>query len=109
MIKVMIIPRAGENVYALLVRKERELRENRKGTLHRTGRKRKDFEKWTHTSYPGSIRLQNCLEGIAAAAIQCKKPNEEWQLMKSFVGFLDRHFRGNISSIFINYGDSKNA
>jgi hypothetical protein len=40
---------------------------------------------------------------MAVALVQSKTPDQEWQLLTSFIGFLDRHFRSFISSITINY------
>jgi len=47
MIKVTVTARSGEDVYALLTKKEIELRKRNQGTLHRAGPKRKEREKWS--------------------------------------------------------------
>jgi hypothetical protein len=103
MIKITVTPRGRENLYALLVKKERSLRDNGQGTLHRKGQRTKGEAKWVHKSYNGWIRLQECLGGIAVALVQARNPDDEWQLLRSFIGFLDRHFREEISGIGINY------
>ena len=106
MIKVTVTPRAAADVYALLVKKELELRKNKRGTLHRSGPKRRDHEKWTHAAYNGWIQFQRCIGGVTVALIQAKNAQDEWQLLSSFIGFLDRHFRKEISGISLQYGES---
>jgi hypothetical protein len=103
MIRVTITPRATADIYGILVKKEVELRRKNTGTLHRKGAKKRGEDKWTHTSYPGWIRFRQGLGGVAMAAVQSKSPNEEWQLLSSLIGFLDRHFRSEIANITISY------
>lgn len=103
MIRVTVIPRGRENLYGCLVKREVALRRQNSGTLHRWTSKKKGEEKWQHTQYPGWIRFQKCLGGTLVALVQARKPGEEWQLLSSFVGFLDRHFRASLASISITY------
>src|SRR5581483_4958766 len=105
MLTVTVTPRADVYVYGLLVKKEVELRKSGRGTLRRRGDKRRGTDKWVHSSYPGWIRYQQCLGGVAVATIQSKTTRDEWQLLSSFVGFLDRHFRSQIRSVTISYPD----
>jgi hypothetical protein len=107
MIRVTVIPRTSDNIYGLLVSKEMELRQKNQGTLHRKGEKKSGVEKWTHLTYPGWIRFQKCLGGMLVVLIQSKKEEYEWQLLSSFIGFLDRHFRGELASVTITYGDTE--
>jgi hypothetical protein len=103
MIRVTVTPRQKEGIYGLLVKKELQLRNDRKGTLRRHGPKKLGDEKWTHKTYAGWIRFQKCLGGVLVAQVQSKTPKDEWQLLLSFIGFLDRHFRGQISSVNLSY------
>ena len=103
MVRLTISPRNDENLYGLLVRKELTLRRMNRGTLHRHGPKKKNEEKWGHASKNGWIRFQNCLGHVLTATIQARDEDEEWQLLNSFIGFLDRHFRVSIASILISY------
>lgn len=103
MIRVTVAPKLSENLYGLLVGKEIELRQQSRGTLHRKGGKKRGDEKWTHASYPGWVRFQKCLGGMVVAQIQSKNQAGEWQLLSSFIGFLDRHFRDEVSTITISY------
>ena len=104
MITVTVTPRDRANLYGLLIKKEVSLRKSKKGTLHRASSKQKDREKWVHSQYHGWINLQKCLGGVTVAIVQSKSPASEWQLLSSFVGFLDRHFRDEIASINLTYG-----
>jgi hypothetical protein len=103
MIGVTAIPKDGINLYGLLTKKEVALRRKNQGTLHRSGNKKAGTEKWTHKTYAGWITLQRCVGGTLAIVVQSKAPNDEWQLLTSFVGFLDRHFRDHIATINICY------
>ena len=103
MVRLTICPRSNENLYGLLVQKELALRKKKTGTLHRSGPKKKDEEKWCHNTKKGWIRFQRCLGQVLVATIQAHDDAEEWQLLNSFVGFLDRHFRVSIASILISY------
>jgi len=103
MIRLTVIPRSGVNLFGLLVGKELELRRKRRGTLHRSGPKRRGREKWTHSSYPGWVNLERRDDGTLAATVHSRAATSEWQLLRSLIGFLDRHFRDRISSVTINY------
>jgi hypothetical protein len=103
MVRLTVCPRSDENLYSLLVQKELTLIKNNQGTLHRYGPKKKNEEKWAHVSRNGWIRFQSGLGRILIATIQARDRTEEWQLMNSFIGFLDRHFRVSIASILISY------
>ncbi|MBN8597231.1 MAG: hypothetical protein J0L78_06115 [Planctomycetes bacterium] len=103
MIRITIVPRAGINLYGAVVKKEVVLSRSGKGTLYRSGRKMKDYEKWAHKSYNGWIWIEKCIGQVVVAAVQSRKEGHDNQLLGSFVAFLDRHFRADIVSITINY------
>jgi hypothetical protein len=103
MIRLTVIPRERVKLYNLLTKKEVALRKKNQGTLHRAGGKKAGTERWKHASYAGSISLQRCIGGTLAAVVQSKARQEEWQLLTSFVGFLDRNFRDRIATITICY------
>jgi hypothetical protein len=105
MITVTVNPKNGENIYSLLKKKELALRRKNHGTLHASGPRRLGKEKWSHSSYKGWVQFQKCLSGVLVAQVQSRDPDAEWQLLSSFVGFLDRHFRESISSISLNYAN----
>jgi hypothetical protein len=103
MIRLTAIPRSRSNLYRLLIAKEIELRRRGRGTLHRSGPKKRGREKWTHATYPGWINLQRGVDGTLAAIVHSKAADAEWQLLTSVIGFLDRHFRSELSSVTISY------
>ena len=106
MIRLTVIPRLRENLLRLLVAKELRAASQRPGTLHRSGPKKPGHEKWTHTTYPGWINLQRSVDGTLAATVHSRAADDEWKLLTSLIGFLDRHFRSAIASVTINYDRS---
>lgn len=102
MIQLTVTPRARDNLYRLMVAKELDLRRRRRGTLHRSGPKRAGREKWTHASFPGRIDLQRGVDSTLAATVR-SRPDIEWKLLTSLIGFLHRHFRERISTVTIKY------
>lgn len=102
MITVTAIPSEQEDLYTLLVEKERALRREKQGTLHRKGPRKRGEERWVHVRYKGSIKLQKCLGGIVVAEVRSGSFSDEWQLLSSFVGFLCRHLREDISTVTLN-------
>jgi stalled ribosome alternative rescue factor ArfA len=106
MIRLTVIPRLRDNLFRLLVAKEIELRRKGRGTLHRSGAKKRGREKWTHASYPGWIDLKSAADGALALTVHSRAADTEWQLLRSLIGFLDRHFREKITSVTINYDRS---
>ena len=104
MITVTITPKEQANVYGLMIKKEVDLRRAGQGTLHRAAAKKAGQEKWNHAKYAGWVNLQRCIGNVVVATVQSKTPTLEWQLLSSFVGFLDRHFRADIGSITLTYG-----
>lgn len=106
MIRVIVTPSAKQNIYGLMVKKEVALRKKNQGTLHRSAGKQFQTEKWAHASYPGWIRFEQALGGVVVAQVQSKTPEQEWQLLSSLIGFLDRHFRAEIGTVMLTYGDA---
>ena len=96
---VTVVPTDMEKptLKALLKETERRLRD-RGTTLHRQREGR-----WVHTRYPGWIAWDLTKGGNLVAEINSVKPNSEWQLMQSFVGYLDRHLGEYSESITITY------
>jgi hypothetical protein len=103
MIKISVTPREQENLYGLMVKKELELRKKNQGTLHRYASKKKNEARWLHKSYKGWINLQKCLGGMVVATVKSHDRDAEWQLLTSFIGFLDRHFGDYINNINLTY------
>jgi hypothetical protein len=95
---VQVIPKADAraSLKSLLKSKERELRGKSTFIRQREGR-------WVHVKHPGWINWDEAQGGLLVAAIQTKVPESEWQLLQSFIGYLDRHFGEHIESIAISY------
>ncbi len=103
MITVTAVPSDQQDLYMLLVDKERALRQEGQGTLHRKGPRKRGQDRWVHVRYKGSIRLQRCLGGIVVAEVRSTSAGSEWQLLSSFVGFLIRHLRGDMGTVTLSF------
>jgi len=89
----------SENLYSLIKRKEVELRRKKRGTLYRVKPNR-----WKHVSYKGFIDFYKANRDISIFELKQKSTeSNDWQLLHSFLGFLDRHFHAEIQSITILY------
>jgi hypothetical protein len=96
---LQVVPKTGNqaSLKTLLKNKERELRG--KGTAFT----RKGEGRWVHVKYPGRINWEEAKGGLLIAEIQTKKEGAEWQLLQSFIGYLERHLGEHIASITITY------
>jgi hypothetical protein len=86
------------SIYRTIVNKERELRNNNRGTFRRISK-----DKWNHKHFYGWIKLSNASENIFFAKLQSKNDEQEERLLESFVGFLTRHCGSLIDSLTIYY------
>ena len=103
MIIITITPRDGSDIFSLLVRKEMALRGSNT-TFSRYGKKVKDKAKWVHSKHKGWINFQRCLGGVVVAQVKSRDPESTWALLTSFIGYVDRHFRGSVAAISLQYG-----
>lgn len=103
---ITVTPAAANDLYGLLQEEERELRQAGRGTLHRHGPRKRGEDKWVHSSYKGHIRLHKALGGVVVASVHGRSERDEWQLVTSFVGFLQRHFRQEIGNITLSFGEN---
>jgi hypothetical protein len=96
---LQVVPRRENDVSLkrLLNEKERELRG--RGTTF----VRKKAGRWVHKNFYGWISWGEISGGILVAEIHSKAAEAEWQLLKAFIGYLDRHFAEEIESITITY------
>ncbi len=95
---IQVVPRRNNKLKlkTLLDQKERELRGSSTFVRQRAGR-------WMHKRYPGWINWDEVSGGILVVEIQSRVADAEWQLLRAFVGYLDRHFSEQIESITITY------
>lgn len=98
---ISVIPRNYENLYGLLLKKEQKLRP--KGAFYRVPGRFNGFTKWHHKKYNGWVWLRKAMSGVVVVEIETRDEPNDWQILSAFIGFLDRYFRSEISSISINY------
>lgn len=90
-----------ENLYSLIRKKQAELRQKKRGTFIRVKPTR-----WKHVSYGGYIDFFKASRDISIFELKKKSTDgNDWQLLHSFLGFLDRHFHAEIESITVLYRD----
>jgi hypothetical protein len=53
--------------------------------------------------YPGWITWDETVGGILVAEIHTRGDDPDWQLLQSFVGYLDRHVGDYVDTISITY------
>jgi hypothetical protein len=96
---IQVVPRKGirESLKTSLKRKERTLRGKP------TAFQRVTEGRWKHVKYPGWINWDEAGGGLLIVEIQTKKIGGEWQLLQSFIGYLDRHLGDKIENISILY------
>jgi hypothetical protein len=96
---LQVVPRADatDRLKVLLKQTERSLR----GTA--TAFVRVKEGRWRHVKYPGWINWEESMGGILVAEIKSRVEKQDWQLLQSFVGYLDRHLGEEIESITISY------
>lgn len=95
---IQVVPRRSNklSMKTLLVQKERELRGSSTFVRQRAGR-------WLHKRYKGWIKWNEVSGGILVAEVQSRAEDTEWQLLRAFIGYLDRHFSDQIESVTIIY------
>ncbi len=100
---LQIEPRGGTHLYGAIVKKQADIRRSGRGTFSRVGAKRRNAARWSHVRYKGSINLKAGPSEAVNVAIKSPEPGDEARLLSSFLGWLDRHFGGQVSSVNIQY------
>jgi hypothetical protein len=100
---LQIVPRDGNSLYGAMIRKQAEIRKAGRGTFSRAGARKSGGAKWTHVRYRGSIDLRRAEADAVSAKIKSPDRGDEARLLSSFLGWLDRHFGEQISSVNIQY------
>ena len=95
---IQVVPRRSNKarLRTLLVQKERDLRGSSTFYRQRAGR-------WLHKRYKGWIKWSETSGGILVVEVQSRIEDTEWQLLRAFIGYLDRHFSDQIESVTIIY------
>jgi hypothetical protein len=91
----------GKGFYGAIIRKQAEIRRGGRGTFSHAGRKRSGA-RWTHVRYKGSLALKPAADAVEVA-IRSPDRGDEARLLSSFLGWLDRHFGEQLSSVNIRY------
>lgn len=100
---VQIVPCEELHLYPALVKKEAEIRRKGLGTFYRAAAKSRNSAKWRHKAYRGWTNLARGLSEVVLAEIHAAVPEQEWQILSAFMGFVDRHFDDKILAITIHY------
>ena len=106
---IQIVPREGLALYAALVKKEAEIRKKGLGTFYRAAARKRNSSKWRHRTYRGWMKLERGLSEVVLAEIHAPAPDQEWQMLSAFLGFIDRHFGDRILTITISSEPLRNA
>jgi hypothetical protein len=100
---LQIVPRRQAHLYGAMIRKQAEIRRAGRGTFSRAGARRSKAARWTHVRYKGSIKLEPGPQDAVEVEIKSPERGDEARLLSSFLGWLDRHFGEQISSVNIQY------
>src|SRR5262245_26586633 len=98
-----IVPRDGTRLYGAIVKKQADIRRNGRGTFSRVGARRRNAARWSHVRYKGSIHLEAGMSDAVNVEIKSPEKGDEARLLSSFLGWLDRHFGDQLSSVNIQY------
>jgi len=100
---LQIVPRTHARLYGAMIKKQAEIRKAGRGTFLRAGARKRNAARWTHVRYKGSIELEPGQSDAIAVAIKSPERGDEARLLSSFLGWLDRHFGDQLSSVNIEY------
>src|SRR5216684_3657377 len=101
---IQIVPRARTRLFDALVKKEADIRSNGRGTFYRVGRATRSAAKWKHKRYQGSVSLGRAAASeLVTAKLRTRAAStDEWQLLRAFLGFVERHFGDRLATVTIN-------
>jgi hypothetical protein len=99
---VQIVPREEIRLYGSLVKKEAAIHKKGLGTFYRAGPKTRNSAKWKHKRFKGWINLERGLSEVVSAEVRTLSRDQEWQMLAAFLGFVDRHFGAEITTITIH-------
>jgi hypothetical protein len=100
---LQIVPRSHARLYRAMIKKQAEIRKNGRGTFVRAGARKRHAARWTHVRYKGSIELEPGPADAIEVEIKSPERGDEARLLSSFLGWLDRHFGDQLSSVNIEY------
>jgi hypothetical protein len=100
---LQIVPRDGTRLYGAMVKKQAEIRRGGRGTFSRVGARKANAARWGHVRYKGSLNLRAGLSDAVNVEIKSPESGDEARLQSSFLGWVDRHFGDQVSSVNIQY------
>ncbi len=100
---LQIVPRGHTSLYPAMIKKQAEIRKAGRGTFVRAGASGRKAARWTHVRYKGSLKLKPGKSEAVEVAIRSPERGDEARLLSSFLGWLDRHFGTESSSVNIEY------
>jgi len=100
---LQIVPRDGTRLYGAMIRKQAEIRRGGRRTFSRAGARKRNAARWTHVRYKGSIALEPGAADAVNVEIKSPERGDEARLLSAFLGWLDRHFGDELSSVNIQY------
>jgi hypothetical protein len=98
-----IVPRGGARLYGAMVKKQADIRRSGRGTFSRVGGRGRNASRWAHLRYKGRVDLKPGLSDAVSVEITSPEKGDEARLLSSFLGWLDRHFGDQVSSVNIEY------
>jgi hypothetical protein len=98
-----VVAHDGTRLYGAMIKKQAEIHRNGRGTFSRAKARKRNAARWTHVRYRGSITFEAIAENAVEAAIKSPDSGDEARLLSSFLGWLDRHFGTQLSSVNIDY------
>ena len=101
--RLQIVPRDGTRLYGAMINKEAEIRRSGRGTFSRVGKRRRNKTRWKHAKYTGRVELESALADVVSVDINSPDKGDESRLLSAFLGWLDRHFGDQVSSVNIQY------
>jgi hypothetical protein len=96
-----IEPRGGTQLYGAMIGKQAEIRRAGRGTFSPAGARRRGGARWTHVRYKGSVALEPGASDAVNVEIKSPERGDDARLLSSFLGWLDRHFDDQLSSVNI--------
>ena len=100
---LQVISSEGTHLYGAMIRKQAEIHRNGRGTFMRARARKRNTARWTHVRYKGSISFETVPPEAVEVTVESPNRGDEARLLSSFLGWLDRHFGKQLSSIKIEY------
>jgi hypothetical protein len=100
--QLQIVPLKGKRLLGAMVKKQADIRRSGRGTFSRVGARRARAARWSHVRYKGAIKLKEASDAVDVE-IRSPEQGDEARLLSSFLGWLDRHFGDEVSSVTIHY------